>query len=129
VYIKASTRRAVWERDNSTCQHCETQERLTIDHIIPVSRGGSDELDNLQILCRSCNARKGNGANAVPDPEAMAAMVERLTAAVEAEAQAKRRFHDAIRRSRRNGKTLRHIAGLVGLSVETVRQITMKETP
>ena len=32
--------------------------RLEIDHIHPLARGGTNKLDNLQVLCRSCNARK-----------------------------------------------------------------------
>lgn len=43
------------------CCHCEENDesKLTIDHIKPVSKGGSDDIHNLQILCRSCNSRKG----------------------------------------------------------------------
>ena len=41
---------------------CLASEGLTIDHIIPVSRGGTDDLANLQFLCRSCNASKGDRA-------------------------------------------------------------------
>lgn len=39
---------------------CDAKNQLTIDHKKPLSRGGSDELSNLQFLCRSCNARKFN---------------------------------------------------------------------
>lgn len=51
---------ALIDRDGYICQHpdCEVQEDLTIDHIVPLSRGGSDELDNLQLLCRQHNGRK-----------------------------------------------------------------------
>ena len=42
------------------CAICETTQRLEIDHIIALSRGGQDLESNYQVLCRSCNARKGN---------------------------------------------------------------------
>lgn len=48
------------KRDGALCVSCKANENLEVDHIVPVSRGGSDDLDNLQILCRSCNASKGN---------------------------------------------------------------------
>lgn len=42
------------------CVHCNCKENLTIDHIIPVSKGGKDDIENLQILCKSCNSKKDN---------------------------------------------------------------------
>jgi len=42
------------------CAACGSLEDLTIDHIIPISRGGSHGIGNLQSLCRSCNASKNN---------------------------------------------------------------------
>ncbi len=42
------------------CAHCETQEDIQRDHIIPLSRGGVNTIDNLQPLCGHCNASKGN---------------------------------------------------------------------
>ena len=36
------------------------------DHIMPHSRGGNDSIDNIQIICRKCNQKKGNGRKAKP---------------------------------------------------------------
>ena len=49
----------VFERYGEFCQICGSEDNLTIDHIIPIAKGGSSELNNLQPLCRSCNSKKG----------------------------------------------------------------------
>jgi len=46
--------------DGMHCVSCGTTEDITIDHIVPRVRGGSDEVSNLQPMCRSCNSRKGS---------------------------------------------------------------------
>ena len=51
---------SIGRRDGFHCQHCGATSDLTIDHITPLVRGGSNELDNLQFLCKSCNSRKGD---------------------------------------------------------------------
>lgn len=57
--ISARKRLNVYERDGYACVTCGTHENLTIDHIHPVSKGGTNDMDNLQTMCHSCNARKG----------------------------------------------------------------------
>jgi hypothetical protein len=49
----------VFARDDYTCCHCGGTAGLTVDHILPVSRGGDNDESNLQTLCRACNSRKG----------------------------------------------------------------------
>lgn len=55
------SRRSLLSRDNYTCQYCGTTEHpLTIDHVIPRSRGGKTEWTNVVAACVSCNRKKGN---------------------------------------------------------------------
>lgn len=61
--IESRLRHEVFKRDNYICKECgKTKENTTLhaDHIIPVSQGGCDELDNLQTLCQACNLAKSN---------------------------------------------------------------------
>ena len=51
--------REVWDRDGWECRHCGSHRDLTADHVVPVSKGGADEMSNYQTLCRPCNSRKG----------------------------------------------------------------------
>lgn len=51
--------RQVWNRDGWRCRSCGTHERLTVDHVIPLALGGTDDLENLQTLCERCNSVKG----------------------------------------------------------------------
>lgn len=52
--------RAVFARDGRACLFCGSTERLELDHILPWSQGGSDTADNLRVLCKSCNVKRGN---------------------------------------------------------------------
>lgn len=57
--ISYATRQWVKERDAYRCRHCGTHENLTVDHIVSVHDGGTNDAANLQTLCQSCNSRKG----------------------------------------------------------------------
>lgn len=52
--------REIVARQNGRCAYCHVETKLEKDHIVPLSRGGSDLAVNLQGLCRRCNARKSN---------------------------------------------------------------------
>ncbi|MFD0032502.1 HNH endonuclease [Streptomyces sp. NPDC127172] len=57
--VPGSVRRAVFARDGGRCVKCGAVDDLTIDHIYPWVRGGSNHPDNLRVLCRPCNSSKG----------------------------------------------------------------------
>ncbi len=59
VAIRIKRTREVFARDEHKCRQCGAEKNLTIDHIVPLAKGGTNELNNLQILCRSCNSKKG----------------------------------------------------------------------
>jgi HNH endonuclease len=58
--IPRVAQREVWQRDGGRCVECGTKEKLCFDHIVPFSRGGSNTIRNLQLLCERCNCSKGN---------------------------------------------------------------------
>jgi 5-methylcytosine-specific restriction endonuclease McrA len=54
------TRRAVFARDGWTCQYCGSRANLTVDHVIPRSKGGGSSWENIVASCAPCNRRKGD---------------------------------------------------------------------
>jgi 5-methylcytosine-specific restriction endonuclease McrA len=61
VHRRKITRKAVLARDSWTCQYCgQHKPGLTVDHVIPRSRGGESVWENIVAACASCNRRKGN---------------------------------------------------------------------
>lgn len=61
--LPPSLRYKVLRRDRNTCKGCGARApdvELEVDHIVPVSRGGTDKLDNLKTLCKDCNIGKGD---------------------------------------------------------------------
>lgn len=49
----------IFERDGYRCKSCGSQSSLVPDHVLPISKGGGDEDENLQTLCAPCNSSKG----------------------------------------------------------------------
>jgi len=49
---------AVWRRDEGKCAKCGSRENLEYDHIIPISKGGSNTVRNIELLCEECNRKK-----------------------------------------------------------------------
>lgn len=68
-------RRQIFARDNWTCARCgfrfgvgvvqKQGRRLTLDHVIPLSKGGTHDSDNMQAMCDECNCRKADQLQAV----------------------------------------------------------------
>jgi len=58
--IPPVNRREVLKRDRHTCQYCGSTKQLTLDHVIPRSKGGKHTWDNVVTACERCNGRKGD---------------------------------------------------------------------
>jgi 5-methylcytosine-specific restriction endonuclease McrA len=57
------TRRNIFYRDKNRCQYCGSifrQKELNLDHVVPLSRGGASNWDNVVCACIPCNTRKGD---------------------------------------------------------------------
>lgn len=54
------SRRNVMRRDFYTCQYCGSKHELTLDHVIPRSKGGRHTWENVVTACRDCNQKKGD---------------------------------------------------------------------
>jgi 5-methylcytosine-specific restriction endonuclease McrA len=76
AHVPAYVRGLVAGRDNRRCRHCKRTSTSYhtdpdghtrhLDHLVPVSTGGSDDPSNLALSCRRCNLSKGTGTT--PDP-------------------------------------------------------------
>ena len=53
-------RREVLKRDKNSCQYCGSTKHLTLDHVIPRSKGGKHTWDNVVTACEKCNSQKGD---------------------------------------------------------------------
>jgi len=59
-HISREVKLQVWRRDQGKCCGCGSKEKLEYDHIIPVSKGGSNTERNIQLLCEKCNRNKSS---------------------------------------------------------------------
>jgi 5-methylcytosine-specific restriction endonuclease McrA len=57
-YVSAQIRADLLSSAQHRCATCSATEHLEIDHIVPISKGGTGDVDNLQVLCRKCNRKK-----------------------------------------------------------------------
>lgn len=59
IPIPKAVREYVMKRDRRQCQKCGSNADLAVDHIVPLSKGGANDMSNFQVLCRRCNSKKG----------------------------------------------------------------------
>ncbi len=57
-YINTSLRNSTWQASANKCAQCRSEFALQIDHVNPISQGGSNQGHNLRLLCRNCNQRE-----------------------------------------------------------------------
>lgn len=70
----AAFKDTLFGKQEGVCAGCEIMfpfRNMTIDHIVPQSKGGTDHLENLQLLCGACNSMKGDR----PQPEFIARLI------------------------------------------------------
>jgi len=102
--ISKRTRYEVLRRDNNTCRYCHaTDTPLTIDHVIPVALGGTDDPSNLVAACKDCNAGKSSSSPDAPlvdqvseDALRWAAAIKQAAAEVDAADEAGAVYCDPI---------------------------------
>jgi len=84
ISITKKTRFEVFKRDSFSCQYCYAKPPkvpLEIDHIIPVSKGGTNQIDNLVTACFDCNRGKSD-TELQSIPETLQAKIEKKTIAL-----------------------------------------------
>jgi len=56
------SRHNIFRRDGGKCQYCGTKHDLTLDHVVPRSKGGKSTWTNLVTACKKCNSKKGDSS-------------------------------------------------------------------
>lgn len=102
--VSKRLRYEVLRRDNHSCRYCGAtapDAKLTIDHVVPVALGGSDDANNLVTACGDCNAGKSSSSPDAPIVDDVAADALRWARAMQtaaAVAKSQRDYRDADRR-------------------------------
>lgn len=60
IFFYKISRKRIYGRDKNQCGYCGSKKNLTIDHIVPRSRGGGNTWENLVTCCSNCNTKKGD---------------------------------------------------------------------
>jgi 5-methylcytosine-specific restriction endonuclease McrA len=60
IMASKPSRQMIYKRDDHMCQYCGSIKNLTIDHVIPRSKGGQDTWENMVVACMPCNTHKGD---------------------------------------------------------------------
>lgn len=62
--FSSAIKAAVWDKTDGHCFHCgiilNPWRNFSVDHLLPIAKGGTDDLVNLVPACRTCNAEKGS---------------------------------------------------------------------
>lgn len=87
--ISLKKRKTIFERDNYSCLRCNRKDKLSIDHIIPLKKGGNHDLSNLQTLCIHCNSSKND--RIIPDIKTP--MINKIYYPKQGNLDRQRRFH------------------------------------
>ena len=61
--MRIEVRNRILKQYGNKCCYCGSENKLEIDHIIPISKGGREDERNMQVLCKRCNISKGNRIN------------------------------------------------------------------
>lgn len=89
-YVSAATKASVLALGQHKCCECGATEPLEIDHIVPISKGGTSDPSNLQVLCRPCNRRKRartEGGESAPQKRSPALRSQKDSALLETEVE------------------------------------------
>ncbi len=60
IMANKPSRQMIYKRDDHMCQYCGSIKNLTIDHVMPRSKGGEDTWENMVVACMPCNTHKGD---------------------------------------------------------------------